>query len=601
MIDLATPLLGPLAVPECRRVARRPWPIVARSLAGLIAAIATVVAFWTWWLSAQVNPNHLPYVEFRVALVIVEGIAITVALVLAPAYLAGTIAGEKERGSIGLLLTTDASPRDIVLGRLAAGLGQVAMIVLATTPLMLGLAAMAGIEPGPLLALVALPAAVGFGTAGLALGASSISRRGRDALMLVYLLLAVSLFAPMVSALRAISPYAALAPLAWAEDPLPAWTCVVIWAAIGVAGIGLATWRLRPAALSEGVDRGARRRLRRRSRWQAVPEVDDARPMLWKERFIERAGTLGGIARWLGTAITLALFALTLACGAILAWEAGHGRAGSGWHRWAADSLEVCVEETSVPLALLIWASIGIRGAVAISSERERGTWDGLLTSPLEGGEIVLGKLVGSLRAVRWLVGAALLAWAVAMVAGVIPAGPWLWWWTLMAVVAGFMAAAGVRVSLACATATRAMGITLGVALLSIAMTTIASGVACLFVAFAFWAGWFALGLLGLIDAANTNPWFPTNFDTGIRVTRLALYAAATAAIVAETRLRFDRIAGRMTAGKAAVAVDRFFHGGPVRPVRDGLAKASPPALAGAGPGDQAAAGPSAVGRSSNA
>jgi hypothetical protein len=37
--------------------------------------------------------------------------------------------------------------------------------------------------------------------------------------------------------------------------------------------------------------------------------------------------------------------------------------------------------------------------------------------------------------------------------------------------------------------------------------------------------------------------------------------------IVVETRYRFDRVAGRMTGGASAVAIDRLIHGVPMAPV----------------------------------
>src|SRR4029079_11055910 len=107
--------------------------------------------------------------------------------------------------------------------------------------------------------------------------------------------------------------------------------------------------------------------------------------------------------------------------------------------------------------------TVGLRAAVAISSERERGTWDALLTSPLEGREIVRGKLWGSLLALRWLFGAALWAWSIAVLTG---AMEWMGYLSLIThtvLVSAFLAAAGVRISLAVATATKAMPLIIGV------------------------------------------------------------------------------------------------------------------------------------------
>jgi predicted transcriptional regulator len=51
-------------------------------------------------------------------------------------------------------------------------------------------------------------------------------------------------------------------------------------------------------------------------------------------------------------------------------------------------------------------------------------------------------------------------------------------------------------------------------------------------------------------------------------VTTNGLYLAITLTLIADTRLRFDRIAGRMTGGRVATAVDAVFHGRPRNPWR---------------------------------
>ena len=120
------------------------------------------------------------------------------AMILSPAVLAGSLAGEKERGSIGLLLTTRVNAADIVLGRLAGRLSQVAMIELAALPGLLLIASMAGFGWLPTLTLLALPMGLAFGGGGIALAASAMSRRGRDALLLVYLVEILLLLSPLV-------------------------------------------------------------------------------------------------------------------------------------------------------------------------------------------------------------------------------------------------------------------------------------------------------------------------------------------------------------------------------------------------------------------
>ena len=63
-------------------------------------------------------------------------ILLTIVVVQAPAVLAGSLAGERERGVLQLLLTTAVTPREIVSGRLLGKLSQVGMIVLAGLPIL---------------------------------------------------------------------------------------------------------------------------------------------------------------------------------------------------------------------------------------------------------------------------------------------------------------------------------------------------------------------------------------------------------------------------------------------------------------------------------
>src|SRR5207249_3942111 len=126
-------------------------------------------------------------------------------------------------------------------------------------------------------------------------------------------------------------------------------------------------------------------------------------------------------------------------------------------------SLGTWVADLRVWFAFLIEVAIGLRAAVAVSSERERGTWDALLTSTMSGREIVLGKLSGSLYSLRWLFITAFWAWSLCVVFGAIA---WREYWSALVqvvVISTFMAAVGVRASLASPTATRAMSITAGV------------------------------------------------------------------------------------------------------------------------------------------
>ena len=564
---LATALLGPLAGPECRRAIARGWLILVRTLAAIAILGVALITVWYWWVQSFSTPGHLPFVELRTGLAVIEGMMVTVALVLGPAVLAGSLAGEKERGALGLLLTTGVSAREIVLGRLAGKLAQVGMILMAGLPAVILIGGLAGMSARVQAILIALPVAVALGGGGIAVFASAVSRRGRDALLSVYLVDIVFLLSPIASYfgysssalswLAALNPYASLVELIWDEGLTTPLITIGLWLAMGMVCTVLAAWRLRPAALAPLSGDRLLKNAKRRGR---IPPVDD-RPMHWKEMYIERAAALGGAGRWIG-----GLLALLLAVGSLVLAGIIHRGSRLGldqtWIDWARLSLSVAVGQSQMFVSWLIQWAIGLRAAVAISSEREHGTWDALLTSPLEGREIIRAKVWGNLHALRWLFAATLLAWTVAAFCDVILPLQYARWIVGTAVLATFMAAVGVRTSLSAPTATRAMALTIGIwmgAWVVIAMLTL------IVVAFSF----LVLMVVSWIDNGWMSPptWAGVFFAWAWPITEYGLFLLATILLIADTRLRFDRISGRMTEGRVEMVVEELVHGRPLAPV----------------------------------
>ena len=566
MIDASTFLLGPLAGPECSRASRRGWVIWVRMLPAAAAGVVAFVALWFWWIFQQLNPYHQPLAELRTALMIIEGMLVAFALILAPAVLAGSLAGEKERGSIGLLLTTRVNASEIVLGRLSGRLSQVAMIELAAVPGLVLIAAISGFGWISTMTLLALPMAVAFGSGGIALAASAMSRRGRDALLLVYLIDILFLLSQLVVAggwrwVGLLSPFAVLHDLVGSEAVEAPLITAGIWAGMGALGLALASWRLRPACLAEGDDAKSRKRIGRRG-W--VPPLDD-RPMLWKELYVERVGTLGRAGRWIGGLLVIWLGLGSVILAGVAGWSY-YREPDLSWFNWAVTTSSLVYGNSAIFIGFLIQWAIGLRAAVTISSERERGTWDALLTSPLEGKEIVRGKLWGSLYALRWLIGSALLAWTITLSIGGMFAREYVEQLLGLALIGSFMSAIGVRTSLRSPTATRSMGVTIGLWLGAFLLAMAIAWLVCVLVILACVIGWMIAIQMGL-TTFNSRPWFPMSFRLGTDLTFYGQYLAATLLIVGETRLRFDRVAGRMTGGSAAVAFDHLIHGKPMAPV----------------------------------
>ncbi len=577
MSGVVEAILGPLIGPECRRSLGRGWIILVRCLAGTVAGCVVLVLLWFWWISQSLTSGggvFSPHGVLLGGIVALEVMAVGATLVLSPALIAGSLAGAQERGALGLLLTTRLRPWEIVVGRMAGKLCQVAQVLLAGIPFLILLGALAGLDLATGSILVFLPGIVAFGVGGIALAASAVSRRGRDALLSVYLVVLLFLLSVLLDTSLSptafawivwLNPFSALEPLFRAEDAIPALRTMVGWGLLGLSGIALAVWQLRPSCLRLLSGEDAGRRSRRRGR---IPPVSQNRPMIWKERYVEHAGSLGRVGRWIGLVIVAWMgLGSTIYAGLIArdTWIVPNANLAEEWRSILRYSNEI----TAWWLSALIQLAIGLRAAVGIASERERETWDSLLTSPLDGREILIGKLSGSLHALRWLLAATLYTWTLALIVGAMDTD-WFLYLVMSTLASGaFMAMLGVRTSLDFATATRSMAVTVGIWLLALAaVAAFAAMIVLVAAALIMYIWWRTTGALAFSGTGVTV--FPITFETGFQITQITLYALLAAVIAIESWLRFDRIAGRLSGGAVEVALDQAFHGRPTAPVRIG-------------------------------
>jgi hypothetical protein len=477
---------------------------------------------------------------------------------------------------LGLLLTTRVNAREVVTGRLAGKLTQLAMIVLAGLPYLVFNASLAGFGVGTLAVAIILPLAVAFGAAGMALLASVTSRRGLAALITVYLLLVVFLLAPLVrghglpgwldEAALWLNPYAALGSLAWADNRNASLNTIALWLTMGLAGAGLASWRLRPVSMARAG--GSARRLSRLGRRR--PPVSDKHPMVWKAIHVEAVGSLGWFGRLLGILLLAWLAGSTTLFAAIAIWTRWV-RPDTGWEGWALDGLRTWVGAGASWASILVQWALGIQVAMAVAGERERGTWDAILCSMLEGREIVLGMLCGSLFALRWLVASALWAWTWALALGVLPAPNYVSLLLGLATTGVLMTAVGMRASLAVSSATRAAAITVGVwlgAYLAIGLATLLVMMVLAFVALiVYWSGYYIFQSIGAQAAfaywtALSVRWL--SFGTFYASVHAVLTLVVAAFVIGDLMLRFDRLAGRIPGGEFTLKVEQILRGAPV-------------------------------------
>ncbi len=216
--------MGPLFYYDLVRLARRGSSVLLRCAYALAVFVNLYLAYrarfpqdelWWWPFSspASLHPRELSRLgeEFVRGILKVQTAAI---FVLAPAYVAGVIAGEKERRSLDLLFTTQLRDREIVLGKLAARLAHLGMLLLGALPL-LALTALWGGTDVRLLLTASLAAGMYlFAVGALSIFCSVLARTAFSALVASYLLVSLMTFgSPLLPFGQTVTPsrlYAAL-------------------------------------------------------------------------------------------------------------------------------------------------------------------------------------------------------------------------------------------------------------------------------------------------------------------------------------------------------------------------------------------------------
>jgi len=486
-------LLGPVFERELTTTARSARAFAMRSV--YAAAVLAVVA---------AGPRDAPGVnpaarltglagEVFWHLVLAQGAAV---LLLTPALVAGAIAVEVERKTLHDLLTSTLTSAEIVVGKMAARLLHVAVLVAAGLPILLAAGLLGGIDVRLVGLSVAATLTTAFFLAGLAVFASTQARTVRGALNLAFTLTMIWLVlpaavdfhlprfgtagqrlqewvAPVNAWVAPASPFALLmewlrgAPLRDAALVRRVAAMAGLQVVSGAALTALAVVRLRPAYSAHRG--GGRRAAGRSAGWRRRRPCGD-HPMIWKELFATPAPVLG---RHFGLSVALVL-------GGVLTWGAtdfglpafrevlavGYGVAPPGSAR-GLFHLYLRVVATGAALTFLL----GIAGdaAAGMTCERERDTWVSLVATPLTGGEIVGAKMLGAVWGVRHAAAVAgLLAFAGVLAGSVHPAGLALAAAELAAY-AAFAAALGTWVSLRAAGTMRALTATLAGLLLAAA------------------------------------------------------------------------------------------------------------------------------------
>jgi ABC-type transport system involved in multi-copper enzyme maturation permease subunit len=395
MIKLPGP--GPVFAVESRAAARGWYGFAARSLfvAGLLGGLAA--AEWAERAGARPPVRRPARVAF-LFFVAISGTQLALVLLAAPAATAGGLCLDKSRGTLVLMLVTDLSVAEIVLGKLAARLVPVLGLVACGVPVMALATLLGGVDPVAMLGATLITLGTAALGCALALALSVWGTKVHEVLLATYAIWAVWLSgAPGWLFLNRIG-WLMTGPPGWLTRSHPV---LLLWdlsqrmgdagwrdplcylagtLAIATALTTVAIRRVRDVAVRQA-DRGGARgdgpaRLRR-GRGPAL----DRNPVLWREWHRRRpAGWLGLI--WaLFDAVAMAATAIVLA---LVARGIGpQSRFGS------------LLIGTQVAAGMLLLA---VSSTTALAEERVRGALDVLLATPLPTRAIVLGKWWGAVR-----------------------------------------------------------------------------------------------------------------------------------------------------------------------------------------------------------
>lgn len=459
-------LAGSVAYFESVRIARRRRFFFLRIGFGLLVLV--VVGLNDWMLerlltagpggaSRDLSPTQLTQVA-RSLFLWLTAMQMSLVLGLTPGLVADAIASERHRKTLDVLLTSRLSGGEIVFGKVVPRLLYLSVFLALVLPIVSSLTLLGGVDPEALVWNAAILGASAFFLASLGILASVEVRVARNAIAAAYGLMAAWLLLPTL--MKGI--FTAIGPPLNAGDPSRFWSTVVgvaegfhqwFWPPNPIAllsesnhtgwgnpsgfrqtilfGVGrlviygalltaTAAARLRSSARRlEGKGGVRRSAMAREGRFHRRKTCGD-RPIYWKEAYFTRkAGGIGqGLARLVGRLLLAGIVvAVILGSGESFQELMNYGYGFGDWNSYSARmNYNFSVRYVGAILFGFWMLRLGSTIASGIASEREQDTWISLLATPLDGDEIVLGKMLGPLRSsagfgvgivVIWLTGLA--------------------------------------------------------------------------------------------------------------------------------------------------------------------------------------------------
>jgi ABC-type transport system involved in multi-copper enzyme maturation permease subunit len=487
------PVVGPVFFYDLVRTARRGRQIGHRCFYLVLLVLFLLLVMWShdWGLGALLTGIRLSLnAQAELAQTIFNAIMsmqFAVVYLITPLYTASAITEEKERRTLDLLFTTELSDREIILGTLAARLGNITLLLLAGLPFLSLLEFLGGVDPNAVLAgylvtglmmlslgcisitvsvhcrtslaavvwsyvwaLCFLPIYLPFFVAALRLPGGDGSVAGLAAVVAVLLTLFMHGIITMLCASMAIHDLRRRArpgnvsPSGQAVLPAP------------MPRPDLEPEMLRAPETMPAEDRSPLALTASRGGRPGRPPVSD-HALLWKEMYAApyiRPADPGVVHTWLSASsivlLVLGIAALFNTSGEVAAFS--HG----------------LIRSVGTPVSCFLLLVVAVSAAQRVSRERERRTLDSLLLLPVSRDAILFAKWLGSILTVRWLAWALAGLLAIGLVSGglSVAAVPLLIGGGLVAVT--FVASLGLWFSTVCANTLRATLLTVLVALLGV-------------------------------------------------------------------------------------------------------------------------------------
>ncbi len=392
--------VGPVFVYECLTSSRR-WQGYAMRTAFLLLLLIPLLVIWE-----AIRPLERSYAMLGLRMLGqgfffgFVGMQLTLVLLAAPAATAGSICLDRARGTLKHMLVTDLSSAEIVLGKLAARLVPVLALLACALPLMEILALVGGLDPNALLGASVVALGIAVLGSSLALFFSLWVGKTHEAILLTYAVWGLwLLWTPIVSIVGALFPQVFFLMPPRSADPfwlafaphrtprLVSWqdfaSFLEVMLAVSAMLVAMAVFRLRAIVTRDSLKRPPSRSLLERllerfARGRRLPGPSlDGNPVFWREWHRNKPSrpSLAIITLYFALATTFSLTAVA----------------------FGGTAAAPLINGFQVSVGLLI---LSVVAAVSLAEDRARGNVDLLLTTMLSTREIVLGKWLGTYRAV---------------------------------------------------------------------------------------------------------------------------------------------------------------------------------------------------------